>query len=352
MKRLIFLLPLPMVVLAFVMGLLFLPRRAPGTSEPFDWLGFSLLCVSMFCMMTFIANGQRDGWLSDTILLTGLIFVVTGTAFVLSQIYGKTRMMEVTLFRYVPFSAAIAIGLVYGLANFSAVYLYPVFGQLVQEYTPSAAGFLILPGALFAVLILPFTGKFADRVPPQFGIAIGVTLFGISNFILASSDISTMFWIIAALIVMGRIGLAFMTPSMMSAALSTVPPQKLSEASAIVNFILLFGGAIGINSLVVLMDRRTQFHSEALTATQTAANPATRELLDNVSRLLGEEGFAEALRSPVALNYLGDMVHAQANTLGFQDAFVAIGIVAFLGLIPVLILHFSTGRARGNSDGG
>ncbi|MEC7396824.1 MAG: hypothetical protein VX639_06705, partial [Pseudomonadota bacterium] len=61
---------------------------------------------------------------------------------------------------------------------------------------------------------------------------------------------------------------------------------------------------------------------------------------------LGEEGFAEALRSPVALNYLSDVVHAQANTLGFQDSFFAIAVVAFLGLIPVSILHFVTRRAR------
>ena len=348
--RLIFLLPLPIVAFAFVMGLLFLPRRAAGTDAPFDWMGFLLLSVSIFCMMTAIANGQRDGWLSNTILLTSLVFLVSGAGFILSQLYGKARIMELPLFRNIPFAAAIAVSLVYGLANFSAIYLYPIFGQLVQEYTPSAAGFLILPGAMFAVLILPFTGQFADKVPVQFGIAIGISLFGVSNIILASSDISTMFWVVAALIVMGRIGLAFMTPSMMSASLSTVPPEKLGEASAIVNFMMLFGGAIGINALVVLLDRRTQLHSEALTSTQTSANPATRELLDNVTRLLGEEGFAEALRSPVALNYLGDMVHAQANTLGFQDGFIAIAVVAFLGLVPAAILHYTTRRGLGRDN--
>ena len=264
----------------------------------------------------------------------------------LSQVYGGQRILEFTLFRHAPFSAAIAVAFVYGLANFSAIYLYPVFGQLVQEYTPSAAGFLILPGAIIAVFILPLTGKFADAVPPQFGIALGVGLFGISNLILSSSDISSMFWGVAALILVGRLGLAFMTPSMMSAALGTLPLNKLSEASAIVNFVMLGGGAIGINGLVVLLDRRTQFHSEALTATQTAANPATRELLENVSRLLGEEGFAEALRSPVALNYLADMLRAQANTLGFQDGFTAIATIAFFGLIPALALHIVSRRGR------
>ena len=80
-------------------------------------------------------------------------------------------------------------------------------------------------------------------------------------------------------------------------------------------------------------------------------NPDRRTIRTDITQneqlwVLGEEGFAEALRSPVALNYLSDMVHAQANTLGFQDGFVAIAIVSFLGLIPVAVLHFATRRTR------
>lgn len=345
--RLIFLLPLPVVFFSFGMGLIVLPRRAEGTDAPFDFVGATLLCVSLFCLMTGIANGQRDGWLSDSIIIMFLIAIGSGVGFILSQLRSGEGILELRLFRHIPFAVAIFVAFIYGLANFSAIYLYPVFGQLVQEYTPSASGFLILPGALFAVLILPFTGRFADAVPPQVGIALGIGLFAISNLILSSSDISSMFSVVAFLIFMGRIGLAFMTPSMMSAALGSLPPEKLSQGSAIVNFVMLGGGAIGINSLVVLLDRRTQFHSDALTATQTSANPATRELLDSVTRLLGEEGFAEALRSPVALNYLGDMLHAQANTLGFQDGFTAIAIVAFFGLIPAALMHL-VGRRRDN----
>lgn len=344
--RLIFLLPLPVVFFAFIMGLIVLPRRAVGTNAPFDILGFVLLCIALFCTMTGIANGQRDGWLSDSILLLFLAAALSTAGFIISQLRNPNGILELTLFRNIAFSVAICVAFVYGLANFSAIYLYPVFGQLVQDYTPTASGFLILPGALFAVLILPLTGRFADFAPPQVGIALGIGLFGISNLILSSSDISTMFLVVAFLVFVGRIGLAFMTPSMMSAALGALPPAKLSQGSAIVNFIMLGGGAIGINCLVVLLDRRTQFHSDALTATQTSANPATRELLEGVSRLLGEEGFAEALRSPVALNYLGEMLHAQANTLGFQDGFIAIAAVAFFGLIPAGLLHIVSRRKR------
>lgn len=347
--RMIFIVPLPVVLFAFAMGLVFLPRRQHGMArggERFDLAGYLMLCVALFCLMTAIANGQRDGWVSDHILMTFALGLLAGAGFVVSQYNAPGALMDMSLFRLPQFSAAIGVCLVYGLTNFAAVYLYPIFGQLVQNYTPTAAGFLVLPGTLIAALTLPLAGRFADRAPPEIPIVLGVVVFAASNLALAGADVNTTFLTVAMIIFVGRIGLSLMTPAMTAAALGALRPDQLNQGAAISNFVMLGGGALGINTLVVILDRRTQLHSEALAATQTAANPATREMLAFVHRLLGEEGFAEALRSPVALNYLGKVVHAQANTLGFQDGFAAIAIVAFLGLVPAAALYL-IGRGRG-----
>ena len=282
--RFIFLLPLPIVVFAFVMGLLFLPSRVRGTNASFDWLGFALLSVSIFCMMTVIANGQRDGWFSDSILVTFLISLTTSTAFIITQIYGKTRMMEMALFRYIPFAAAIAISLVYGLVNFLGDISLSDFWAARSGIHPICSRFPDIAGGIVCGSHPAVHGTFRGRGTPPVRNRLGSYplrhqqyysgLIRHQHDVLDYCDADCL----------GRIGLAFMTPSMMSASLNTVPPEKIGEASAIVNFMMLFGGAVGINALVVLLDRRTQFHGEALTATQTSANPATRELLDNVSR--------------------------------------------------------------------
>ena len=68
--RYVFFISLPFCVIAAGMGLLFMPtRRIPREIPPFDWLGFALLCISLFGLMTGIADGQREGWSSDTIVL-------------------------------------------------------------------------------------------------------------------------------------------------------------------------------------------------------------------------------------------------------------------------------------------
>ena len=101
----------------------------------------------------------------------------------------------------------------------------------------------------------------------------------------------------------------------------------------------MLGGSCGINALVVVLERRVEVHSDAFTSTQTSANTATRELLGSVHGLLNEGGIPQGLRDPVALDYLSDVLNAQANTLGFQDGFIAVGLVSMIAILPVLMLR-------------
>ena len=339
--RFIFFVPIPVVVISLILGLIFMPPRSRlSQAGSFDALGYVLLCVTLFCLMTAIADGQRKGWDSDGILLLFAITLVAGTGFVFSQLRERAGLLDLTLIRNRRFAAALTVSFVFGIANFTTIYIYPVFGQLVQGYTATMAGFLILPGSLLAALVVPITGRLADSAPPLPMILIGLAIFAASNLLMAETDVNTMFLSVAFFIFVGRVGIAFIAPAMNSAALRALPGEKLNQGAGILNFCFLLGGATGINSLVVVLERRTQFYSDAFAATQTSANAATRELLGYVRKLLGEDGIPDAMQQPVALNYLGEVVQAQANTLGFRDGFLAIAIVTFCAMVPAVILGF------------
>ncbi|MBT3306509.1 MAG: MFS transporter, partial [Alphaproteobacteria bacterium] len=83
---------------------------------------------------------------------------------------------------------------------------------------------------------------------------------------------------------------------------------------------------------------RAAFHADALTATQTSSNVLSRELIDKVERVLADGGLPEAAQQSGALNFLGSVIHAQAITLGFQDAFLVICIVFIATLIPAYMI--------------
>ena len=95
-------------------------------------------------------------------------------------------------------------------------------------------------------------------------------------------------------------------------------------------------------SCLVALSRRgelvPQFHGDALTATQSADNSTTQALMQGVSQLFTEAGLPRDLHASGALHYLGDVVHAQASTFGFQDGFMLLVFFFLCAMIPAYLL--------------
>ncbi|MBL4719663.1 MAG: DHA2 family efflux MFS transporter permease subunit [Alphaproteobacteria bacterium] len=337
--RNIFFVPLPLVAIALTLGFFLMPSaRTQRQTGPFDWYGYVLLCIALFCLMTAIGHGQRDGWTSDRSVTVMLIGGAATIGFVISQLRPGSGMLDFTLFKNARFSAAVLVAIVFGMGNFASTYAIPVFGQIVQNYTATVAGFLMLPASLFVVAALPLTGRMTDRMSPQFPIMGGLIVFALGSFLLSRADVNTSFWTFALYAAVARFGMSFITPALMATALSSLPPDRLNQGSGTINFFRQLGGAIGINALVVVLELRTQFHSDAFTTTQTASNSATRELLTRLEGVLTEAGVAAPQVAPMALHHLGRVVEAQASTMGFQDGFIVTSVVFLLALIPAYIL--------------
>jgi hypothetical protein len=81
-----------------------------------------------------------------------------------------------------------------------------------------------------------------------------------------------------------------------------------------------------------------------MTATQTAANAATREMLGRISGLLREGGVPQAFQHSVSLEHLGQVLNAQATTMGFQDGFMMIAVVFVAAMVPAYILSKARDR--------
>ena len=93
-----------------------------------------------------------------------------------------------------------------------------------------------------------------------------------------------------------------------------------------------------MNCVVAFMEARIPFHGDALSAMQSRGSSASTEMLDTTQKLLSEAGVSSADRGAGALHYLGEVVYAQASTMGYQDAFASLGVVAAAGIVPVWIL--------------
>ena len=345
--RYIFIAPLPIVGLAFVAGMFVMPSDRKEANRPFDWTGYALMVVTLYCFMTALTDGQREGWSSDYILGLFLISALAAGAFFYSQLHSKAPLMEMALFRNREFAWAMGVAFIFGLGNFSMAYAVPVFGQLVQGMSPLDAGLVLLPSGIVVVALLPFMGRLADTIKPHYAIIAGLLLFAIGTVPMADADVNTAFFAIAVYGIVNRLGVSLTQPFIITVSLKTLPPEKLNSGAGTMNFIRQLGGSLGINAWVVFLEMRTHYHSDTLTATQSADNAASRELLGSVERLLGEAGVSETVQQSGALHYLGQVVHAQGATLGFQDGFWILVAAYLIGIWPAWMLgRKAAGKGR------
>ena len=344
--RYIFIAPLPVIGIAFVAGMFVLPSNRQETNRPFDWTGYGLMVVTLFCFMTGLTDGQREGWTSDYIVGLFTILILSASAFICSQFKSAAPIMEMSLFRNREFAWAMGVAFIFGLGNFAMAYAVPVFGQLVQGMTPLDAGLVLLPSGIVVVALLPFMGRLADRMKAHYAIIAGLLLFAIGTIPMADADVNTAFIAIVIYGIINRLGISLTQPFIITVSLRTLPPEKLNSGAGTMNFIRQLGGSLGINAWVVFLEMRTHYHAETLAATQSSGNDASRELLSSIGQLLGDAGVSEAVQQSGALHYLGQVVHAQAATLGFQDGFWVLVAAYLIGIWPAWML----GRRAKNKD--
>lgn len=341
--RYVFFAPIPVSLLAILLGSLFMPQREEsGPGPSFDWIGFMLLAVAIGTLLTGLSNGQREGWESGFILTMFGMSALAWLSFLVWETATPHPLVDLRVFANSQFAAAAVVAFLFGLGLFGSIYLVPLFVQTVPKYTPLAAGLLLMPAGVILGLFMPLAGWLSDRIAAHTMIMAGLLCVAISAYWTAQVDTNTPFWTLAWWVVLSRIGLGLIKPALNLAALRPLRPELLGQGAGMINFARQIGGAFGVNTLSVMLDRRTFFHGDALTSTQVAGNAATAETLSAVQAVLVQAGLAPEQQASVALHFLGRMVHAQAYTMGFRDSFMIVAVIFAVGLIPAWII----GRAR------
>ena len=337
--RYVFFLTLPTSALAVVLGFLFMPSKKFDRKIPeFDFIGFVLLCSALFNLMLALSGGQREGWSSDYITILFCAGGASAIAFIIWEHFAPNPLMNMHVFRYSRFSSAAIVAFFSGCIFLTSTFLIPIFVQEVQGYTPLRAGYLLMPGGLSLLLFFPIAGRISDHLPPHIIIGAGLLSYCVAFSLLSTADVNTPFWTFVFWTLFIRMGLACTLPVVNATALKAVPGEMVNQASGTINLIRQLGAAFGMNCVIAFMETRIPFHGDAFSAMQPKANSASSEMLETMRRLLSEAGVAASDRGAGALHYFGEILYAQASTLGYQDAFFTLGLIALAGLGPVWIL--------------
>jgi EmrB/QacA subfamily drug resistance transporter len=338
--RYVFFMAVPFCVVGLFLATLFMPGRVTsGSPRKFDWVGFGLMTVFLVTLLNGLSNGQRDGWFSDSILRDFAVAFISGIGFIAWELYTPAPMLNLKLFTNRVYAGASVVAFIFGAGIFGSTFLIPLFVQTIQGYTPTRSGLLLMPAGLILGLVFPIAGRLTDKTPAYATVMFGLILFATSSFLMTGVDTNTSFWLFAWWIMVGRIGLGFIMPSLNAGALKALPMTLLGQGSGAINFVRQLGGAFGVNLLSIALEQRSQLYIDSFTAAQHAGNSTTTSLLQDVTGLLGQAGVPEAIRQAGAMNYLGRMIYSQGNMLGYRDCFFIVGAIFLAALVPALMMR-------------
>ncbi|MGK0472234.1 MAG: DHA2 family multidrug resistance protein [Candidatus Azotimanducaceae bacterium] len=342
--RYVFFLAIPFSMVSIPLALMFMPTKQEGVSTPpFDWLGGALIATFLVALLTALTDGQSEGWSSDYIVgLLSVSFIVF-LGFCTWELNTPHPMLNVRIFTHPRFLAAAIVTFVVGIGLYGSTYLLPLFLQTLQGVMPTDSGLLMLPAGLAMAVFFPIAGALSDRIQPRFVIIGGLLLFATSSWLMRVVDINTPYVSILLWVLIGRVGLALVFPSLNAASLSSLPMSLLSQGSGVVNFLRQLGGAFGVNLLSIHLAQRTSEFSQQFTATQTSS-PATIDLLINVQDIMFRSHFGFVMEFPASYGYLSRIIYSQGLTLAYREGFLIIAAVFLFSIIPTYFMRVKRPR--------
>ncbi|MBP2234829.1 DHA2 family multidrug resistance protein [Sinorhizobium kostiense] len=306
----------------------------------FDWLGFCLISVALFCLTYVFSQGSRWDWFEEArILWLTVIGAATLLVFLGQQVLAKGRgLLDFSLFKSEDFSFAFIVSFVAGAALFGSAFLIPAFAVSVLAFTPLDAGLLLLPsGALFigALLIAAFLIQ-VRHVPPFATVPFGILMIMLAMWMLSGSTSESGADDMMAAILLRGFGLGFLFLSITLIAFGKLDSRNLASGIGLFNTGRQLGGLLGVAALQTLIDHNVAANVAVLGANLTAGRAAVIERLTTMAAMLTAKGMDAAAAGRAAASLLGRAVASQSTVIAFDTAFNAVALL-FVIAAPVLV---------------
>ena len=162
-------------------------------------------------------------------------------------------------------------------------------------------------------------------------LAIGLGLFAFSMYLTATLTNQTAYSRMFVPQVVRGLGLicCYLPANMI--ALGTLPQDKMKNAAGLYNLTRDLGGAIGLATIVTIMNERLHFHWNRLIEDINPARAAVQQFLDlQVNRF---NTLIPGNSSHAAMKMLANLVQREALVLTYNDLLLLIGSLFVFGLM-------------------
>jgi DHA2 family multidrug resistance protein len=243
-------------------------------------------------------------------------------------------------------SSAVIVMFIAGLGLYAGTFLFPLFSQSVLGFSPLKSGnFLLLPGCVLAFSMV-FTGTMMQKKVPGrdlalLGLVIEVVAMWKLGHLTSMSNESD-----AQLALdFSRMGLGLLMLSVIVAGVGNLKADAVRQGTALMGLARQLGGSFGIAWASTYVIQMTQFHRYDISSKVVGGNSLAADRLGLMSGAFHAKGMSTEAAHNAALSVMDGQITAQAYTMAFNNAHIAIGVLFMLAIPIIFLMKRSAGDA-------
>ena len=317
-----------------------------------DYLGLSLLVLSMGALQIMLDKGEENDWFSSRfICIFAFLFVGALVTLIFWEWNHKTPLVNLKLFKFKNFAiCCFLMALVGGVLNASTV-LQPQFMQQLLGYNATTAGLALTAGGFILVLVMPLAGIATGKVAARYLAVVGFSLFVVTFYYAAHVTTLEMTFSAASwLRVVQMMPIPFCFISITTAAYVGLSKDQNNQAAGLINFVRNIGGSILIALTGAQVTSRAMWHQQHLQNAMNSANIAFQQQSQGLGGFFGGT-FGGPNGKGMALASIYGQLNRQAQAQGYQDVYMELSLMS-IGLVLLAFMLSKNKPGSGASDGG
>ena len=240
----VFLITLPLAVLALVLALRYVPANVDEASDPVDNLG-GILSIVMIAGVVLAINFATIPGAGTAAIGIALIGIAAAVGFVIRQRRASNPLYDLKVAARSTFWVAALAGIIVFGTLMAAMFIGQQYLQNVLGWSTWQAGLAILPAALVLVMVAPFSAKLVDSRGARFTLLVGYLFcfLGFMVMLLFWTE-STTFWVVGLAYALVGVGVGLAGTPASHSLTGSVPVRRAGMASATADLQRDLGGAI------------------------------------------------------------------------------------------------------------
>lgn len=244
----IFLINLPLGILALLVISLVLKPKATRVAHKIDYMGFVLLtaALSAFVLATSL-GGNTFPWGSPQIIGLMVAAAVSLGLFIWVESRASEPVLPLQLFSNNTFVVTNSVGFLVGMAMFGSITFLPMFLQIAKGVSPTNSALQMLPmmigligASTLSGFVMSKTGRY--KILP----VMSTALLSIGMLLLAFMQLDTPDWQIALYMLIVGMGIGPVNSVSVTATQNAVSPKLVGVATAGTTMFRQIGGSIGV----------------------------------------------------------------------------------------------------------